>query len=151
MATKQGPFKVDFARGQTVTATNSWKSGKGYETTKAVDGNPHTYWEADAGDTAGKPEGDFKKTVAFNPISLGEPVFMGQRVKQYRVEYWDGTTWQLFSEGTTIGYQKLDRRDAISAQKVRLVIENARAYPLISHFGVYMTPFTAQEINEKKP
>ena len=144
-------FKVDFARGQTVTATNSWKSGKGYEATKAVDGNPHTYWAADAGDTAGQMEVDFKKTVTFNLISLREPVFMGQRVKQYRVEYWDGTTWQLFSEGTTIGYQKLDRRDAISAQKVRLVIENARAYPLISHFGVYMTPFTAQEINEKKP
>jgi hypothetical protein len=30
------------------------------------------------------------------------------------------------------------------------VIEDARAYPLISHFGVHLTPFTAPVIEEKK-
>ena len=93
---------------------------------------------------------DLQKPVDFNLIALREPVFMGQRVKKYRVEYWNGASWRLFSEGTTIGYQKLDRRDAVTARKVRLVIEDSRAYPLISHFGVHLTPFTAPVLAEKR-
>jgi alpha-L-fucosidase len=101
-----------------------------------------THWSADARDTAGELDVDFKKPVSFSLVALQEPVFMGQRVKRYRVEYWDGAVWQLFSSGTTIGYQKLDRGPTISARKVRLVIEDSPGYPLISHLGVHLTPFT---------
>ena len=136
-------FKVDCARGKPATASSSWRSCAGYEAAKAVDENPNTYWAADANDIAAQLEVDLKQTVRFNLVALREPVFMGQRVKQYRVEYWDGAAWQLFSAGTTIGYQKLDRQETVSASKVRLVIEDARAYPLISHFGVHLTPFAS--------
>ena len=143
-------FKVDFAHDKSATATNAWKSCAGYDASKAVDGNLNTYWAADAGDLAGLLEVDLQKPVNFNLIALREPVFMGQRVKKYRVEYWNGSAWQLFSEGTTIGYQKLDRRDSVSARKVRLVIADARSYPLISHIGVHLTLFTAPVLEEKK-
>ena len=115
-----------------------------------MDGNANTYWAAAASDTAAQLEVDLKQIVRFNLVALREPVFMGQRVKQYRVDYWDGAAWQRFSEGTTIGFQKLDRRETVSASKVRLVIQDARAYPLISHFGVHLTPFSAP-IESPKP
>lgn len=136
-------FKVDFARGKPTTASSSWGSCAGYDAAKAVDGNLSTYWSAGQGDIATQIEVDLKQPVRFNLVALREPVFMGQRVKQYRVEYWDGAAWQPFSAGTTIGYQKLDRHETVSASKVRLVIEDARAYPLISHFGVHLTPYIA--------
>jgi len=88
--------------------------------------------------------------VSFNLVELQEPVFMGQRVSRYRVEYWDGAAWQLFSAGTTIGYKKLDRHATVSATKVRLTIEDARAYPLISNFGIYLTPVSVSGGEPKK-
>jgi len=143
-------FKTDFASRKPITASTAWQTSKGYDATKAVDGDPNTYWAAAANTTAAQLEVDFKKTVSFNLIALQEPVFMGQRVKKYRVEYWDGAAWQLFSEGTTIGYKKLDRGSTISARKVRLVIEDSRAYPLISHFGVHLASFTAPTEDPRK-
>ena len=143
-------FKKDLAQGQPVTASTTWHACKGYDAAKAVDGDPYTYWSADAADMSGRLEVDLKKDATFNLVALQEPVFMGQRVKKYRVDYWDGSNWLPFSTGTTIGYKRLDRRPTVSARKVRLVIEDARSYPLISHFAVYLTPFTAPDVDPKR-
>ena len=42
--------------------------------------------------------------------------------------------------GETIGYKRLARIPETQAQKVRLVIEDALACPLISEFGLYFDP-----------
>ncbi len=143
-------FKTDFARGKAVTDSTTWKGDKGFDAAKTVDGDPTTYWAACETNVAGQLQIDFKSVVNFNLVALQEPVFMGQRVKKYRVEYWDGNGWQLFSEGTTIGYKKLDRRATVAARKIRLVIEDARACPLISSFGVHLTPFKTVGDGERK-
>jgi len=64
--------------------------------------------------------------------------------------YCNGTAWQLFSTGTTIGYKKLDCHATLSAAKVRLTIDEARAYPLISNFGIYLTPVSVPGDEPKK-
>lgn len=143
-------FKTNFASGQTITANTTWSACQGFEAAKAVDGDTKTFWAADATNTTGQLEVDFRKSVCFNLVELQEPVFMGQRVSRYCVEYWDGAVWQLFSAGTTIGYKKLDRHTTVSAAKVRLIIEDARAYPLISNFGIFLTPAPVQGDEPKK-
>lgn len=50
-----------------------------------------------------------------------------------------GTFWTTVSRGTTIGHKKLDRIPPVIAEKVRLVIEDARANPAIRHIGLYAT------------
>jgi DNA modification methylase len=86
--------------------------GPGVSEVKAVDANPLSYWSADESSTKATLEVDLGKPCQFNVVNLQEPVFMGQRVKKYRIEYLDGTTWKTFSQGTTIGHRKLDRRAA---------------------------------------
>jgi alpha-L-fucosidase len=66
------------------------------------------------------------------------------------VEYWDGKNWQLFSEGTTIGYRKLDHRKAVTGSKLRLVIDDARAHPLISTISLHRTSYEVKQPEEKK-
>ena len=63
---------------------------------------------------------------------------MGQRISSYHVEASIGGNWQIISEGTTIGYRKLDRIEPVSAQRVRLVIDSALATPLVSAFGLHV-------------
>jgi alpha-L-fucosidase len=55
-------------------------------------------------------------------------------------------SWQTVAEGTTIGHKKLDRLAApVTATQVRLVIEDARAEPLIAEMGLHLRP-TAGEV-----
>ncbi len=60
---------------------------------------------------------------------LEESIARGQAVARYTLYGSDGGAWQPLSRGTTIGYAKLDRFDAVRVSRVRLVIEGAVAEP----------------------
>ena len=62
-------------------------------------------------------------------IALGEDISQGQVVARYKVEGFDGTTWQPLSRGTTIGYKKLDRVTPVAVQRIRLTVEESLAKP----------------------
>jgi alpha-L-fucosidase len=67
---------------------------------------------------------------------------MGQRISAFKVAYLDkNNTWKELYQGTTIGYKRLIRFPAITAQKFRLIIEDARTTPLISQFSLYFNPY----------
>jgi alpha-L-fucosidase len=77
----------------------------------------------------------------FNIIRLQEPIALGQRVAAYRVEAWNDGAWSTISTGTTIGYKKLDQLNAsVTARRVRIVIEDGRAHPLIAEVGLHLDP-----------
>jgi hypothetical protein len=63
---------------------------------------------------------------------------LGQRVSKYKVEAEIDDRWTRIAGGTTIGYRKLDRFPKVTASKVRLIIEEARACPTIKSFGVHV-------------
>lgn len=128
-------FKTDLAAHKHAEASSY--RGKGYEPERALDGRTDTYWAAPDGVTTGWLEIDLGKPVRFNIARTEEPIALGQRVSAYHLEFWDGTAWQTFFKGTTIGHKKLDRFPPVTAQRVRLVIDGARACPLISGFGLY--------------
>jgi alpha-L-fucosidase len=49
-----------------------------------------------------------------------------------------GATWKEIARGTTIGYKKLDRFPAVTANKVRLTVLAARdGEPRIRRFGLF--------------
>jgi alpha-L-fucosidase len=76
--------------------------------------------------------------ATFNVIRIQEPVTMGQRVARYRVEAWIEEGWHTVVEGTTIGYKKLDRLSGpVTTSRVRLVVEDALAEPLIAEIGLH--------------
>lgn len=62
--------------------------------------------------------------VAF--VRLSEDIARGQQVARYRVEGFDGTRWVGLSEGTTVGYAKIDRVvESAAVTRVRLTIDDA--------------------------
>jgi len=130
-------FKTDLARGKKAAASNTRGGETAFAADNAFDGDDNTYWTVDDGLTECWLEVDLGAKVKFNTTSLQEAIELGQRVAKYRVEYWDGAAWKLASRGTTIGHKKLDRFAPVESQKVRLVIEEAIAGPVISGLGVY--------------
>lgn len=62
--------------------------------------------------------------VAF--VRLREDIVRGQHVARYRVEGFDGARWVGFSQGTTVGYAKIDRVvESAAVTRVRLTVDDA--------------------------
>lgn len=133
-------FRTDLAAGKAVTASNFRHSSQA--PSNVTDSNPETVWATDDSVTSASLEIDLGEPTQFNISRIQEQIALGQRVQAYRIEALVDDAWQTIVTGTTIGYQKLDRFTPVTAQKVRLVIEQSRACPVIHGFGLYYSPLT---------
>ncbi len=80
---------------------------------------------------------DLKRTATFNVLCLQENIRSGQRVEQFTAEYWDGHDWKKLATGTTIGYKRLLKFDAVTTGKIRLNIGSSRLTPELTAIGAY--------------
>jgi alpha-L-fucosidase len=131
-------FGTDFAAGQKAVASNVRGNDPAFGADKALDGDARTYWATDDGVTSATLEVDLGGEKEFNVIRVEEMISLGQRVQRYKVEALINGEWKQVSSGTTIGYRKLDRFPKVTASKVRLTIQAARACPTIKSFGVHL-------------
>ncbi|HEY3282906.1 MAG TPA: alpha-L-fucosidase [Armatimonadota bacterium] len=132
-----GIFRNDLAKGKHASASSERGGSTRFGAGKALDGRQDTYWSTDDGVTTGWLEVDLGKPTQFNVSCLQEAIALGQRVSAYHLEYLDGSAWKTLASGTTIGHKKLDRFPTVTAQKVRVSIDAARACPTLSSFGLY--------------
>jgi len=137
-------FAQDFAEGSETEVSSVWGNDpEHFGGEQVLDGDPDSYWAPAEGRNSGSLTLTFPRPATFNVIRIQEPITMGQRVARYRVEAWQDGAWQTVSEGTTIGYKKLDRLDEpVATSRVRLVVEDSRAEPLIAEVGLYYDPST---------
>jgi len=132
-------FAVDLATGAEARASNVRGTHPAFEAARVLDGDLDTYWAVDDGVVEARLTLTLPTTETFDIVRLQEPVHMGQRIAKYRVEAWLNDSWSTVATGTTIGHKKLDRLPhQVSATRVRLVIEEALAEPLIAEIGLYL-------------
>jgi alpha-L-fucosidase len=72
---------------------------------------------------------DFEGAVRISLARLEENIARGQRVARFTLFGTNGIEWDVLSQGTTIGYTKLDRLAPTTVRRVRLVIQDAVATP----------------------
>ena len=73
----------------------------------------------------------------FDRIMIQENIANGQHIAGGRVEYWNGTDWQLIQTFTTVGYKRLLRFPAVRSSRIQLTVTNANDLVLVSEVGVY--------------
>jgi alpha-L-fucosidase len=134
---------VDLAAGRAATADSVWQNAGNFGAANAVDGQMTTYWAAASGKTSGRLEVDLGSPQAFNLVSVREPIELGERSTQFHIEAQESGVWSTIGVGTVIGERSLVNLSATTAQKIALVIDQARALPAISEFGVYQSPYGA--------
>ena len=140
-AALDGIFARDLARGATAVADGRWGDDSHFGGEQVLDGDLDTYWAAPTGSHTGAVTLDLDAETTFDVILLQEPIALGQRVLRYRVEIQAAGLWRTVSEGTTIGHKKLDVLAApVTASRVRIVVEDALAEPLIAEVGLYLAP-----------
>lgn len=89
--------------------------------------------------TAGKNyiEYSLAAPATFNVAMICEDIKVGQRIERFHLELPDGDTWRPFAAGTTVGYKRLLKFTEVTAQKIRLVIDETRGEPAIMNAGLY--------------
>ena len=137
-------FAIDLASGAQASASNTRGGAPAYAATHVLDGDLETYWAVDDSLRTGTLELSLGQSTTFDVIRLQEPIQLGQRVAAYSVEAWLNDAWQPISTGTTIGHKKLDRlASPVTTSRVRVVITEALAEPLLAEVGLYLTSLDA--------
>lgn len=134
-------FDTDLAVTAQATASNVRGGAARFSAAQVLDSDLRTYWATDDTVDTAVLELELERAPTFNVVRLQEPIALGQRVAAYRVEAWVGGAWQVISRGTTIGHKKLDRLpDPVTARRVRVVITDARAHPVLAEVGLHLDP-----------
>lgn len=134
-------FDVDLTAGAEATARAVRGQVDRFDASKVLDDDLETYWATDDTVKTAEITLRFEEPRRFDVIELQEPVQLGQRIASYRVEIDTETGWTSIHEGTTIGHRKLDRlAEPVTAERVRIVIEDTRGSPVLAEVGLYMSP-----------
>ena len=112
---------------------------------KANDGDFHSSWYLEEGQTSGWLEVDLQKQESFNVVSLVEPVgkgddYLESRIRSYRFECWNGVNWTTLAHGEKPTPTTIHRIPRVSSQRVRLLLESSNQMPHIAEIGVYDEP-----------
>ena len=76
-----------------------------------------------------------RKTIGL--LDLREDITHGQRVASYEIEVHDGSEWRAIVRGTTIGNRRLERIAPVSANRLRVVINDPTDGPVTVQLRCY--------------
>jgi alpha-L-fucosidase len=128
-------YATDYVKDAAITASN--RRDAAVNERRLMDGDLNTCWTPAGGKNTGYVEFDLGKARAFNVARIQEDIALGERVQAYHVEVLEGGKWRAITAGRVIGHKQLRRFPAVTAQRVRLVIDQASAAPAISEFGLH--------------
>lgn len=138
-------FSNNLAKNAVVTAssTRGEAGNSPFDGHHVIEEGIYTYWAPAEHQTGWILYIDLEKTIYFNVLQVREPIQMGQRIISFYLDILNACgEWQKAVNGTTVGYKRLLLFPRIEARYLRLVIERARADPLISYIGVHLDPYS---------
>ncbi|MFF7995849.1 alpha-L-fucosidase [Kitasatospora xanthocidica] len=115
------------AAGATASNDTGTSNTTGNGPDNVLDTDDATAWQP-AG-TTGNLVLDLGTPKTFNVVDLQENLQVGQRVENFAVDTWNGTSWQQAGSATTIGHRRLLKIGMVTASKVRLRITGSRSLP----------------------
>lgn len=129
-------FKDNLAKNQKMTASNVRGNAKKYTAQNLTDGNYDTYWATNDGVKNAVLTLKLAKQTEINRLVLQEYIPLGQRVKSFTVEYWNGEKFVELDKQTTIGYKRILSFPTLKTSQMRISIE-ANAAPVLSEIQVF--------------
>lgn len=130
-------FNNNLAKDAVVTADGHRGDLDIYSPNNLTDGDPETYWTTSSDRTGGILEVELGSEKEVNYIILQEYIQLGQRIRSFSIDVMQNGEWQNAAEGTTVGYKRILEIDPVTTDRIRIIIENAKASPLLSNVEVY--------------
>ncbi len=133
---RESALGKNLAKG-TITASNVRGGNRQFAAANVLDGSFDTYWATDDGVTTASLTLDLGHDVDLDTILMQENIALGQRVRRFSVQAWNGTDFATILQQTTIGYKRIVRFQKTRTSKIRIVIEDACGCPVISTLSLY--------------
>jgi alpha-L-fucosidase len=133
------PATVSNGRGSKGSGTGPDAAATAFGASRAVDGDPSTYWATDDDVRIASIEIELPHDRDFDRVVLGEPTWLGQRVRRFSVSVPDGKDWRVIGQGTTIGRKRILGVPLTRAPRLRVDILDSRACPLLTEVAVHAT------------
>ncbi len=133
------PPPPNLALKATATASSEWDAG--FAAKAAADDNGSTRWNSARGDASGAwMELTWPKPVRLNRVVVDECTDWGERIQAWRLEAGDGELAEV-ARGSTLGPNAtIELPNAVSAARLRLVIEKASDVPTVREMRVFDWP-----------
>lgn len=134
----QKELGANLLRGAKITTSNC--RGKFFSAENVVDGKYDTYWATSDDVKTATVTFLLKGKRRIRRLSLQEYIPLGQRIRLFAVEYYDGKRWQPINcgeETTTIGYKRLLRFPPVETKQLRIRILDSRGAICINEVGAY--------------
>ncbi len=98
-----------------------------------------TYYATPEKQTTDQIEIAFDKSVTFNRVVLQEYIPLGQRIQQFHIDILsDNGQWRTIADETTVGYKRIVPVATVTTTRVRVVIDQSFACPVLSEMGLYL-------------
>lgn len=130
----------DFAKGAKASASNVRGGDGSFGAEKAVDGSRGSYWACDDGVCKAELTLELAAPSKFNVVSLREPIALGQRIEEFKVEALCGDYWRTIASGTSVGSKRMIRIPAVMATKLKLSVKKARGCVCLSELALHLFP-----------
>lgn len=130
------PFDENLIRGA-VCSTESGTEKSSFPPQYAIDDDPQTYWAASDHSFPQSLIIDLGEKRTFDRIMLQEPIWLGQRVSQFKVSAEKNGNWADVTKGTTIGYKRLLRIIPTTTSKIKIEIIAANNQVAISNIALF--------------
>ena len=105
-----------------------------------TDGDGESYWAVDDGILQASVEIDLGRPRLVDRVKLAEYYPLGQRIRAFAVELHVDGAWTRVAEGTTVGVRRTLVFPAVTADRVRISILDAKACPTLATVEVYGAP-----------
>ena len=137
-------YSKDLTKGAKARPGSIREGSRQFDWRNLFDDDYDSYWTVDDDILSESIEIILKGEQTFNRLMVQEYIPLGQRVRSFSIEYWDNGIWKLIDKQSTIGYKRILRFPTVTAERIRINIENSHACPVLSKIGI----FYAEEILE---
>jgi alpha-L-fucosidase len=130
-------FSNNLASGAKVTASSNRGNSPEFSPSNLNDGRKETYWATDDSVRTAEIEIDLGRSREVNYVVLQEYIRLGQRIGSFTIEARDNDTWKQVASATTIGYKRIIAINNVHTRRIRILIKDSKACPVISNVEVY--------------
>lgn len=72
-----------------------------------------------------------------NQVIIQEDIAKGERIRKYTVLAFVGGKWKVICDGQSVGHKRIQQFNPVECSRVRLLIDEAVAEPLVKMFSVF--------------
>ena len=120
-----------------ITASNTRGNSRTFSPRNVLDDSFGTYWATDDAVTSATLTLEFTNEVEVNAAMIQENIALGQRVKKFSIQGWNGSEFVTVLRKTTIGYKRIVQFPATKTKRLRISFEAAKSSPVISEVKVF--------------